>query len=270
MVEIEAWEVEVKKNPNPEEANDESLSWKVLNKIKFKSEDPSNWGEFRAYGGSWTRVLNRTHDLRDMMSDDSPQPNSNLKSKPRKREDSSQLETDTYLPFWGLTQGPPKRSGRAWRIGNDQHMEIFYAKVVPRVPRSNPRSREKLNDDDNSPDDPKNANYREDLADLGTRWHIIARDEPSAAPFQIGDYVEYWHRGEFQIRDPKTKNVLSQRKQIYLRVHGTYPDWKYEKFIDTTENHMPPSWELAILSSEDGFQNRHYPERGINIPYGTK
>jgi hypothetical protein len=95
---------------------------------------------------------------------------------------------------------------------------------------------------------------------------IIVRDEPSKGPFQIGDFVEYWHRGEFQIRDPKTKVALPQRKQIYLRVNGTYPNWTYKKYIDTTEINMPASWELAISASEEGFRTLHYPERDIKLP----
>ena len=39
------------KNPNPDVANDEMLAWKVLNKIRFESDDPEHWVEFRAYGG---------------------------------------------------------------------------------------------------------------------------------------------------------------------------------------------------------------------------
>ena len=268
MVEIAQWQVVVCKNPVPEEANDESLSWKVLNKIKFKSGDPAEWGEFRAYGGGWTRCLNRTYDEQDVMSDSPPGLNPKLKNKPRKKEIWGQLETGTYLPFWGLTLGPPKVGGLAWRLANDQHMEIFYAAPVPKVPRSKPRSKERLSDDDNEPNDSKKARCPWDLTGLGTDWHIIARDEPCYGPVQIGDFVEYWHRGEFQIRDPMTKQILPQRKQIYLRVNGTFPNWVYRKAIDTTENDMPASWELAISSPEDRYKTKHYRERGISIPSG--
>jgi len=264
MVEIERWEVIVAKNPDPDEANDEQLSWKVINKIRFKSDDPAKWGEFRAYGAAWTRVLNRTHDARDLVTGEAAR-NSKLKSRPRKRESAIQFETDTFLPFWGLTLGPAKQGGRAWRLGNDQHMEIFYAQPVPGVPRSDPHSVAQLVDDDNEPDDPAEARCPGDLAGLGSAWHVIARDEPSYGTLQIGDFVEYWHRGEFQVRDPATRVVLPQRKQIYLRVNGTFPKWKYDPSIDSTEGEMPPGWELSVSSSEDGFATVRYPERGLEL-----
>ena len=267
MVEIERWDVIVTKNPDADEANDENLSWKVLNKIRFKSADPADWGEFRAYGAMWTRTLNRTHDSRDLMSDAPPKANPTLRSRPRKREVIGQLETHTALPFWGLTLGPTKEAGRAWRLGNDQHMEIFYADVVPGVPRSDPDGSDApLQDDDNDPDDRAEASSPGDLAGLGTTWHIIARDEPSSGPFQVGDFVEYWHRGEFQVRDPKTRIALPARKQIYLRVNGTFPNWSYRQSIDATTGNMPPSWEMAISSSEDGFETVHYPVRDLTLP----
>lgn len=259
MVEIAKWEVHVVKNPDFQESNDENLSWKVINKIRFKSDDPADWGEFRAYGGQWTRVLNRTHHARDMLSDAPPALNPAQKNQPRKTETKIQLETATYLPFWGLTLGPAKESGRSWRLGDDQHMEIFYAQPIPGVPRSDPRSKNFLSDDDNTPDTP--APYDSDLAGLGTEWHIIARDEPSSGPFQQGDFVEYWHRGEFQVRIPKTATVLPQRQQIYLRVNGTFPNWQYVQAIDETIAGMPPSWELSIRSQENGRRVVEFPAR---------
>lgn len=266
MIGILKWEVVVTKNPDPDEANDDNLSWKVINKIRFSSDDPKDWGEFRAYGGSWTRKLNRTHDERNIYDDlPTAKPNKQLKGSPRREQTTSQLSKNTHLPFWGLSLGPNKETG--WRIEEDQHMHIYYAKVVADVPRSDPKSKWRLQDDDNNPDNPKDAKNPKDLQGLGDHWHIIATDEPAmGGDIGIGDFVEYWHRGEFQIRYPKTKISLPQRKQIYLRVTGLYPNWKYIPAIDTTNDDMPAEWESYITSSEkDGFETRYYHSRNKHL-----
>lgn len=261
MVEIDTFEVRAVKHPR--EANATDLAWKVLVYVRFREEDPRTWGEFRAYGGSWTRTINRTHKLRNIMLNRPPQPDPGLRSRPRRQEFDSQLVENPNLPYWGLNQGP-EGEGAKWRLGNDQHVEIFYAAVVPGVPRSDPQSAKQLPDDDNEPDDPATARDRGDLAELGRTWHIIARDEPSHAPVQIGDFVEYWHRGEFQIREPQTRMVLPERRQIFLRVTGKYPTYEYLRYIDSTRVDLPAFWETSISSSDDPGQV-YYPGRDMRI-----
>jgi len=244
MVEIERWDVLVSKNPDQEAANDQSVSWKIINKIRFKSDDPNHWGEFRAYGGAWTRVLNSTYDRQDMTSAVGPTRNQELRRKPRKREIWPQLVTDTSLPSWGFRQGPPKENGLEWYLDVDQHMEIFYAREVPLVLRSRPRQAD--DGEGNRYNDPNGARWFGDLDRLGTYWHIIARDEPLSSSFQIGDVVEYWHRGEYRIRDPKDKRVLSEQRKVALRVSGTYPKWDYMLNIDGSgRTGAIPGWERA-------------------------
>jgi hypothetical protein len=260
-IEIDRFEVEAVKHPD---ADANELAWKVLVKVRFRSENPQNWGEFRAYGAQWTRVINRTHTVRDFMADEEPELDPKLKSQPRRHEVGNQLETGTHLPFWGLTQGPRRQDGLAWRLGNDQHMNILYAKVVPGVPRSDQESKKELPDDDNAPDKLLGMDDPEDFDGLDAQWHIIARDEPSYRGLQMGDFVEYWHRGEFQIRDPVTKQVLPLKKQMFLRVSGRYPAFVYSKSLDSTTLDLPPFWEASI-SALDTPREDYYPERGITI-----
>ena len=97
MIEIEKFDVKAFKHPS--EASDSTLEWNVLIGAKFKSNDPNNWGEFRAYGGAWTRTINRTHTLPNFYKNKEPRPDKSLKGNPRKSEDFGQLETQTSLPF---------------------------------------------------------------------------------------------------------------------------------------------------------------------------
>jgi hypothetical protein len=264
MVEIEHFEVSAEKHP--EDAAPDRAVWKVVIHVKFKSDDPAHWGEFRAYGASWTRLLNRTHVQRNIMDDDDvePAPDRGLKSNPRRKETTSQLETLTTLPFWAVSGPPLQRPGLQWRLGVDQHMEIFYAKVVPGVPRSDPKSQKTLSDDDNEPDDPAtplcNQAY---LAGLGTRWDIVAVDMPEYSPMQVGDFIEYWHRGEFRIRDPKSGMIFPQRKQLFCRVSGLYPNFVYHPSIDSVVDAGPASFEGYVWTSEATT----YPHRNLVIPH---
>lgn len=262
MVQISRFELDAVKHPT--DATPSELTWKVLVKVRFQSDDPRDWGELRAYGATWTRVINRTHEVRNVMSEDAPKPDPLMRSQPRREERCEQLETHTSLPFWGLSQGPRKHGGLEWRLGNDQHMDILYADVVPGVPRSNPRSTALLPDDQNPPNDLRTESDAGDFDGLGREWHVIARDEPMSSSFQLGDFVEYWHRGEFQIRDPRTRQVLSERKQLFLRVSGSYPEFTYKKHLDTTAGDLPPSWELSIL--QPGARHIHYPARDLHLP----
>jgi len=262
MVEIDHFDVSAVKHPE-EAANDRAV-WKVVIHVKFKSNDPANWGEFRAYGASWTRILNRTHRIRDIMEDVGPVPDASLKSNPRRSETTSQLETKTTLPFWGVSGPPLQQPGLQWRLGNDQHMEIFYAKVVPGVPRSDPDSHHLLPDDDNEPDDPENPICNKVyLAGLGAQWDIVAVDMPEYSPMQAGDYLEYWHRGEFRIRDPQTGMICPQRKQLFCRVGGLYPNFVYTPAIDSVVDAGPASFEGYISNAAATV----YPHRNLVIPH---
>ncbi len=210
-----------------EDATAKEAMWKVFIHVRFASDDPANWGELRAYGGSWVRTLNRTHAQKDFLGGD-PELDSTLKHNPRKHEVVTQLETSTSLPFWGDVQGPKKKNDLEWRLGNDQHIEIFYAKQVKGVPRSMPKSRHFLKDDDNKPDVLAKTDRPHEI-DL-KKWHVVGRDEPSFSPFQLGDYVEYWHHGEFHIRVPSTTKVVARRR-LHCRVHGTYPKYEYTYYV---------------------------------------
>lgn len=221
--EVDKFEINCIKHPF--EASAEVATWRVLIHIKFKSDDPANWGELRAYGGSWTRTLNRSHAPRDL-DDGPPEADPSLQSKPRKSELLTQLVTRGSYPVWGDILGPAKNADKEWHLDNDQHIEIFYAKQVKGVPRSMPNSNHVLADDDNKPDQVSKALRREEI-DLDN-WHIVGRDEPSISPFQIGDFVEYWHHAEFQIRVPHTTKIVATRR-LHCRVTGLYPNYKYIK-----------------------------------------
>jgi hypothetical protein len=262
MVQIAQFELTAVKHPT--DADDSELTWKVLIKVKFQDEDPANWGEFRAYGAAWTRIINRTHEIRDI-TEDGPPKRMAPGTPPRRKEVKGQLVQDTTLPFWGLT-GPQKgKSAPEWRLGIDQHMDILYADIVPGVPRSDPKSKTRLPDDDNKPTNIRTVSDPGDFAGLKTKeWHIIARDEPTYGPVQQGDFVEYWHRGEFRVRDPKTQAFCPQRKQLWCRVRGLHPDFTYEPHIDNVVDDAPPSWETYIwdLRTRDVVT---YPVRGMTV-----
>ena len=227
--EVERFEVSAMKHPT--DADGEAACWKVFIKVRFKSNDRKDWGELRAYGGSWKRTLNRSHGPLDFLAgvaDRDP----TLKHNPRKHESSTQIVTNkseygAALPPWGHAQGPPKIDKKDWHLANDQHIEIIYREIVPGVPRSNPHSRHKLADDNNSPDNLKSVMNPEDF-DMAV-WHVVGRDEPTTSGFQIGDYVEYWHQAEFQIRVPRTTKIM-ERRRVLLKVNGHYPDYQYHVF----------------------------------------
>jgi hypothetical protein len=215
MIEIKKFEVSATKHKTL--ATNKELAWQIWVRVQFASGDPSNWGEFRAYAASWRRIKNRKQPDNDW-------------------HDSS-LVTDTSLPLWGMNQGPPKKDGLAWRLHNDQDVEIFYKNKVPKVPRSDPKSKETLPDDGVSPNDPGARGI-----DFGD-WHIIMSDEPSSAPIQEGDYVEYWLRAEFQIRDPQTRDVLPLRKQLFCRVRGRFPEYAYRAQVDDLHDDELPFFD---------------------------
>ena len=99
--------------------------------------------------------------------------------------DDHQLKFATHLPFWGHKEGPPKPREMEWRLGNDQHIEIFYRSPVRHVRRSNPNLPAPENQDYDS------LHYFQDVEDSDVvntaerpheiqlnLWHIVGRDEP--------------------------------------------------------------------------------------------
>ena len=131
--------VDVKRHPKPEDRTG-LHQWLIRIHVKFKSDNPNKWGELRACGGYWVRRR------------DGKSPTSNWTY-----DDQLNLTKEERYPDWkGESpdlfggESPDTKDKRNWRIGNDQHIEIFYAKVVPGVPRSNPLVNATTADDDNS------------------------------------------------------------------------------------------------------------------------
>ena len=224
---IETFEVKCIKHPT--DATPTAPVWRILIQVRFRSDAPENWGELRAYGASWTRALNRFFEPEDFLSSKPPRPDPALRFNPRVEERHSQLTTHGTCPPWGHAEGPKKVGDREWRLDNDQHIEIFYAKQVSGVPRSMPKSRHLLADDRNPPDRIKHAERPEEI-DLSS-WHIVGRDEPMSSGFQPGDFVEYWHQAEFQVRVPKTTKIVA-RKRLFCRVNGLFPDLAYRAYVE--------------------------------------
>lgn len=224
--EVEKFTVDCIKHPT--DATDEILAWRILINIKFKSDQPQDWGELRAYGAEWTRTLNRKYEPAEFDATRLPKLDSRLKDNPRKSDNCVQFTTHGAYPLWGV-DGPSKVDGREWRLDNDQHIEIFYQRQVSGVPRSMPKSKHMLADDRNKPDDFKRARCPTEIAIL--KNHIVGRDEPMVSGFQIGDFVEYWHRAEFQVRVPHT-TIITARKRLYCRVSGEFPDFRYTSKVE--------------------------------------
>jgi len=222
--------------PHPER-DDDSLRWLICVRVKFRSDDPADWGELRAYGGSWMRTINRTvvkTGQRDETKSQvvSPDDLSHLTDI----EDSGlKLQATKNLPPWPGYMPTFDRSLRDkdLRLGNDQHIEIFYAKQVPLVPRSCPTTKDAR--------DPKYIDYDpmidtmayDDIAtaerphEIDTTFHIFGRDEPERShAMKAGDYCEYYHAAEFHIRPPRKTNVLA-RKKLLLIIRGEYGKVRY-------------------------------------------
>jgi hypothetical protein len=203
--------------------------WLIRIYVKFKSDDPKDWGEFRAYGAFWCRRVNRKYQPLyktggKLTSDPT------LKSSPSKTEFYANFSDNTGFPVW---EGEgPKGEGNIPRLGRDQHMEIFYAQPVPKVPRSDPKSKLLLYDDDNTPDDIHSHETRRPHEIDLRMWHIVARDEPIAeGTFQMGDWIHYEHQAEYSIRVPGTVQIVARRR-LCCRVLGHFPDYEYHFFKD--------------------------------------
>ena len=218
--EIEAFEIKVVRHPQTDNA--ESPTWLILIQVKFKSPDPKDWGELRAYAAQWTRTLNRSYEEKEM--DKKPALDPTLKDKPRITELDTIDPSDGTCPPWdGLA--PKEKRDKELRLHPDQHIEIFYAGVVPNIPRSDLKSQRRLSDDDNPPNNIKKAERPNEI-EL-TKWHIVGRDEPTMSlNFQVGDYVEFWHQAEFQVRVPKTVEIVA-KKRLFCRVQGLFPNYSY-------------------------------------------
>lgn len=204
--------------------------WKVFILVKFDDDDPDTWSELKAYGGSWTRTTNLTHTAhRDSRAKIVVLPDPALATNPRHQETSVQLVTDSSKPFWAHVEGPlmgnPEPGlgfARSWRLDDDDHIEIFYAKSSKRIPRS-----VRTNDEFDNPIDPAGGRADEVQEQL-SHVHIFGRDDPSSTGFHDGDYVRYWHQAEFRIINPKSKSIEA-KKRLFLSVEGKYPDYVYKK-----------------------------------------
>jgi hypothetical protein len=214
------------------------LGWKVLIHVRFASDDPKNWGELRAFGGAWRRKINRTVVKTGVRSDTTSQLLAPLGADQFDIEEAH-LGLSRQLPFWGHAETPTGLQGKDVRLGNDQHIEIFYSQSVPGIPRSDPtmptpREHKKWEADPlldaMEPDEPEKADDPWEID--SPLWHIIGRDEPEwSGAFQAGDYVDYWHQAEFQIRPPASMRVLA-RKRLFLRITGRYPNYEYGQWPD--------------------------------------
>ena len=271
---IADFEVTASKNINADSTN---LEWEVLVKVRFASEDPAEWGEFRAFAGGWIRSspgkpgvepIRTAHDRRKLQ-EHGPQvqrkayEKTSLLFDPSDKYadfDSDLKVTQEGLPLW-VGQVPSEFEDRPIRLGNDQHVEIFYKRPVPGVDRSRRRNYGKnryrnikgkdvhrlMARDPYFDEEPSHMEALRDTID-GLRsdvqpiqdaenivqafnggWHIVARDEPSREVDKSA-HVDYWHQAEFQIREPQSLRVI-ERKRIFLRVRGTFPTRKYSSNI---------------------------------------
>ncbi len=234
-IELDHFSVEAKMHP---ERNDDSLRWLIFIRVKFKSDDPANWGELRAYGGSWIRTINRTKVKTGVRNEDRGQVM--IPQDLSKDIDIEDLDVLCHavknLPPWPgyrPTCDPSLRE-KDLRLGNDQHIEIFYSKEVPLVPRSSATTKDSK--------DPKHLEYDPMVDTQGydnketaerpyeidtDKYHIFGRDEPERTNFlKTGDYCEYYHAAEFHIRQPRSTHVIA-RKKLLLIVKGKYGEVKY-------------------------------------------
>jgi hypothetical protein len=210
--------VDVKRHPKPEDRTG-LHQWLIRIHVKFKSDNPNKWGELRACGGYWVRRRDGKSPTCNWTYDDQL----NL----TKEERYPDWKGESPDLFGG--ESPDTKDKRNWRIGNDQHIEIFYAKVVPGVPRSNPLVNATTADDDNSPDNIMMA-QRPLEVDL-RKWHIVGRDEPGVSGTKKGEYVEYIHQAVYSIREPQTSEILASRR-LYCKVQGVHPYYEYRYHVD--------------------------------------
>jgi hypothetical protein len=106
------------------------------------------------------------------------------------------------------------------RLGADMAVEIFYRRVVPRVPRS----MDGYQDRDETFDDP--AEFKTEHGfDMGD-WHIIMADEPETMECAEGDVLMYWHQAEYRVYDPATCGMIMWQR-LFLNVTGSFPNFKY-------------------------------------------
>ncbi len=230
-IEIARFTVEAQRHPD---ADDDNMQWVVFVKIDFKSADPANWGELRAYGGAWVRKINRTR----------------VKTGER-REDHAQVvapididiedldvvpDAVRNLPPWPGYRPTSDRNlmRKDLRLGNDQHIEVFYSKPIPGVPRSYPATKSMRKDPKYLSFDPMvdaegfdDAAKAERPVEIDRSCHIFGRDEPQRSNFlEPGDFCEYYHAAEFHIRPPQSVHVIQKRK-LLLVVKGYYGKLKY-------------------------------------------
>lgn len=229
-VEVAAFHVAAR--PHPEHDKD-NMQWLVRIAVRFRSEDPANWGELRAYGGSWFRKINRTVEKSGIRESSLSQV-----LDPSTIEDLDVCVTAVRnLPPWPGYRPTADREmmNKDLRLGNDQHIEAFYAKRVPGVPRSWPETVDMVKEPkylDYDPitdamgyDDPRHTDRPSEI-DLRS-WHIFGRDEPQRANWlEEGDYCEYYHAAEFHIRPPGSVEVIARRK-LLLIIKGYYGKLKY-------------------------------------------
>lgn len=230
---IRQFEIQVQKHPSEARENSD-FAWLILVHVKFNSANPRNWGELRAYGGAWRRRFG--YD--DVTFEDKLHQTESQLVIAHETDEDHQLKFATHLPFWGHPQGPSKPPALEWRLGNDQHIEIFYRRPIRHVRRSNPN----LAAPNQEPDP---LHYFLDVEDADTPatalrpheiqlhlWDIVGRDEPAWTGVNLrrGEGIEYWHQAEFQILRPASVQVIA-RKRLFCRVWGTHGLIKYEHRI---------------------------------------
>ena len=245
---VQKFEVSAKQHPD---ASSTSLQWKVFVKVQFTSEDPRQWGELRAFGGGWRRSINRTVVKTGVRTESTSQ-----LLKPLTQlvdiEDCDLVVRKKWLPVWGHLQKPYDVD---LRLGNDQHIEIFYRQAVPGVPRSTRRGyapnkygNSGLEQYDPSFDEnPSDMEILRDTLDglpmasmiqpvsspleidFRAGWHIIGRDEPEWSGVDALAFVEYWHQAEFQIIEPRSVRLIA-KKRLFLRITGKGNNREYLKY----------------------------------------
>jgi hypothetical protein len=235
---IEISEFSVTANKHPESTNDK-IAWLVFIRVKFKSDDPVNWGELRAYGGTWvqqTRITKAKPSKRKELTSQVLAPKDTNFDSDKEYMDVKENAIRSLPPWPGYrpTSNPDLKE-QDLRLGNDQHIEIFYAKKVQHVPRSDASNKQDLPEPKYIEYDPMidtmsydDVNEAVRSNEIDTNCHIFGRDEPEISNIlKSGYYCEYYHAAEFHIRPPLKTNVLAKKK-LLLIVQGEYGKLEYK------------------------------------------
>ncbi|WP_374981776.1 hypothetical protein PSGK_14490 [Pseudomonas solani] len=234
---VKDFDVTAVKHPD---ASSNNISWLVVININFASDDPAEWGELRAYGGSWIRCrkINNANKVKEQATQVMNM--RDLDGIDDIENCHVQISAVRNLPLWPCERPTDndelKRADM--RLGNDQHIEIFYSKVVSGVPRSKPTTKNSR-DPEYLSYDPMVDTMSYDNINVAERpheiklnlYHVVGRDEPGWENFvRNGYFCEYYHAAEFHIRPPNSTQVIA-RKKLLLTVKGNYGEYKYASTV---------------------------------------